>query len=238
VRRLLKDQRFACVQIPSNVSTEEAASIPLALVTAAIGLYNGGNAGIGLTAPWTPEGKGKYAGKPFVISAASTSVGQLGKRVPAPLPLASAEGTVPALQLAKLSGFSPIITTSSPSNFGLLKSLGATHTLGRSAIGSLGAEVAKITLEPVMYAYDAWSNAETQQALYDLLAPNGGLVIVLPKAVKEVDDKNITVLNVYGSVHVPVNRDIGVSLFGALEGLLANGTIKVKSVGQSCYEER
>jgi NADPH:quinone reductase-like Zn-dependent oxidoreductase len=135
---------------------------------------------------------------------------------------------VPALQLAKLSGFSPIITTSSPSNYGLLKSLGATHTLDRNALGSLGAEVAKITSEPVLYAYDAWSSAETQQALYDLLAANGGLVLVLPKAVKEVADKNITIRNAYGSVHRPANRQLGVSLFGALEGLLANGTIKVE----------
>jgi NADPH:quinone reductase-like Zn-dependent oxidoreductase len=82
-----KTHCFACAQIPSNVSTDEAASIPLALATAAIGLYNGGSAGLGLAEPWTAEGKGKYAGKPFVISAASTSVGQLGKRRPAgPLP--------------------------------------------------------------------------------------------------------------------------------------------------------
>jgi NADPH:quinone reductase-like Zn-dependent oxidoreductase len=139
-----------------------------------------------------------------------------------------AHEVVPALQLAKLSGFSPIITTSSPSNYGLLKSLGATHTLDRNALGSLAVEVAKITSEPVLYAYDAWSSAETQQALYDLLAPNGGLVLVLPKAVKEVADKNITIRNAYGSVHRPANRQIGVSLFGALEGLLANGTIKVE----------
>jgi hypothetical protein len=136
---------------------------------------------------------------------------------------------VPALQLAKLSGFSPIITTSSPSNYGLLKSLGATHTLDRNALGSLGAEVAKITSEPVLYAYDAWSSAETQQALYDLLAPNGGLVLVTAKAVKEADDKNITIRSTYGSVHRPAtNRQIGVRLFGALEGLLASGAIKVE----------
>jgi NADPH:quinone reductase-like Zn-dependent oxidoreductase len=151
---------------------------------------------------------------------------------------ALAYDVVPALQLAKLSGFSPIITTSSPSNYGLLKSLGATHTLDRNAIGSLGAEVKKITSEPVQYAYDAWASAETQQALYDLLAPNGGFVIVLPKAVKEVDDKNVTILNVYGSVHMPANRKLGVSMFAALEGLLANGTIKVNVFASIYRDER
>jgi NADPH:quinone reductase-like Zn-dependent oxidoreductase len=65
------------VQIPSNISTEEAASIPLGLVTAAIAMYNE-SGGLELTEPWTTEGKDKYAGKPFVVCAALTSVGQFG----------------------------------------------------------------------------------------------------------------------------------------------------------------
>jgi NADPH:quinone reductase-like Zn-dependent oxidoreductase len=65
------------VQIPSNISTEEAASIPLGLATAAIAMYNE-SGGLELTEPWTTEGKNKYAGKPFIVCAASTSVGQFG----------------------------------------------------------------------------------------------------------------------------------------------------------------
>jgi NADPH:quinone reductase-like Zn-dependent oxidoreductase len=66
-------------KIPDNVSTEEAASIPLALVTTAISLYSGGSGGLGLAEPWTAEGKGKYTGQPFFIFAGSSSVGQLGE---------------------------------------------------------------------------------------------------------------------------------------------------------------
>jgi NADPH:quinone reductase-like Zn-dependent oxidoreductase len=131
--------------------------------------------------------------------------------------------------LARLSGFSPIIATSSPSNFELLKSLGATHTLDRNAIGSLAAEVSKITSEPVMYAYDAWSSPQTMQAVYDLLAPKGNMVIVLHKeeSFKEADGKDVKVQYVWGSVHSEASKDLGISLFAALEGLLANGSIKV-----------
>jgi hypothetical protein len=132
-----------------------------------------------------------------------------------------------ATQLAKLSGFSPIIATSSPSNFKLLRELGATHTLDRNAVGALGAEVAKITSEPVLHAFDAWSSAETQQEVYDLLAPKGKLVVVLDKAIKEVEGKNVTVRHIFGSVHLPENQQLGVRLFAALEHLLVTESIKV-----------
>jgi NADPH:quinone reductase-like Zn-dependent oxidoreductase len=214
------------LQIPANISFEEAASIPLGISTAAMGLYNKGGLGLGLTEPWTAEGKNKYAGKPFVIYGASTSVGQFGTDSP-DLCRHVANLWPTALQLTKLSGFSPLIAVSSSSNFELLKSLGATHTIDRKLVGSLGAEVAKITSEPVEYAYDAWSSPESQQALYDLLAPRGHLALVLRKVLEEKPGKDITVLHVYGTVHVPENHQIAVGLFGSLERLLQDGSIKV-----------
>jgi NADPH:quinone reductase-like Zn-dependent oxidoreductase len=131
------------------------------------------------------------------------------------------------LQFAKLSGFSPIIATASPANFALVKALGATHVVDRKLLGSLGAEVAKVTSAPVAHAYDAWSGAETQQALHDLLAPGGRLALVLPPAVAPHDGK--TAFTVFGIVHAPANRALGGSIFGALERLLAEGAIKVRS---------
>jgi NADPH:quinone reductase-like Zn-dependent oxidoreductase len=131
------------------------------------------------------------------------------------------------VQLAKLSGFSPIIATASPANFALVKALGATHVVDRKLIGSLGAEIAKVTSAPVAHAYDAWSGPETQQALHDLLVPGGRLALVLPPAVAPRDGK--TAFTVLGIVHIPANRALGVSIFGALEGLLAEGAIKVRS---------
>ena len=62
----------------------------------------------------------------------------------------------PAIQFAKLSGFSLIITTASLRNAEYLKSLGATHVIDRNAPAeALAASVAQIAGKPVKYAYDA-----------------------------------------------------------------------------------
>ena len=66
-------------QIPSNISYDEASTLPAALTAPYIGLYNQSPHGIGLVPPVTPEGMGKYAGNPIVILGGSSSVGQNGK---------------------------------------------------------------------------------------------------------------------------------------------------------------
>jgi D-arabinose 1-dehydrogenase-like Zn-dependent alcohol dehydrogenase len=189
-------------------------------------MYNEGSDTLGLIPPWTAGGKNKYAGQPFVVCAASTSVGQFGACARGGPAHAHSRARHAVVQLAKLSGFSPIIATASPANFALVKALGATHVVDRKLIGSLGAEVAKVTSAPVAHAYDAWSGPETQQALHDLLVPGGRLALVLPPAVAPGDGK--TAFTVLGIVHIPPNRALGVSIFSALERLLAEGAIKVR----------
>ncbi|KAG6372052.1 chaperonin 10-like protein [Boletus reticuloceps] len=100
-------------KIPPNLSYEEAASILIAFAPFAVATYAQRPQGIGLTPPFEEGGRDKYAGRPIVIFGGAASVGQQ------------------AIQLAKLSGFSPIITTASLHNEDLLLSLGATHILDR-----------------------------------------------------------------------------------------------------------
>ena len=67
-------------QVPNNISLDEASTIPLVLATAALGLYDSKHpprGGLALTPPWEEGGRGKYAGQPIVISAGSSSIGQL-----------------------------------------------------------------------------------------------------------------------------------------------------------------
>ena len=67
--------------MPSNITLDQAATIPLTLATAALGLYDKKQkpfGGIGLTAPWLEGGRGKYAGQPILVVAGASSVGQLG----------------------------------------------------------------------------------------------------------------------------------------------------------------
>lgn len=82
-----------------------------------------------------------------------------------------------AIQLAKLSGFSPIITTASLHNEALVKALGATHIIERNA--NVIAEVQKIVSKPVEIVFDTVSEKTTQEQGWEILAPGGTLVVLL-----------------------------------------------------------
>ena len=130
------------------------------------------------------------------------------------------------IQLAKLSGFNPIITTASPKNTDLLKALGATHVIDRSA--DLPATVKVITPGPIKYVYDAISTKQTGESAYEVVAPGGTLIAVLDFALDESRlDNNKRVARVVGTVHDPTQRALGVSLYKHLTKLLESSEIKV-----------
>ncbi|EKM58627.1 uncharacterized protein PHACADRAFT_207436 [Phanerochaete carnosa HHB-10118-sp] len=202
-------------RIPQNLTLDQASSVPAAAATAALGFYNPKEAGgIALTAPWEEGGRGKYADEPILIIGGSSAVGQQ------------------AIQFAKLSGFSPIITIGSLRNEAYLKSLGVTHVIDRAApLSALPAAVKAITSKPVKVAYDAISELETQNAAYDVLAPGGKLIIVLTGAVgkdKITSEKEIS--NVHAWVHTPDQREVSKILYANLTGLLESGAIKPNNI--------
>ncbi len=132
-----------------------------------------------------------------------------------------------AIQLARLSGFSPIITTASLKNAPLLQSFGATHVFDRVlSAGDLRAEVNKVAGGPVPVVYDAISLPETQIAAYGLLAPNGKLLTVLNEEVKEPSDGR-SLVQVHGVIQFPHHHEFGKTLYEALPSLLESGDIKV-----------
>ncbi|KAG1743498.1 chaperonin 10-like protein [Suillus lakei] len=145
-------------KIPDNLGYDDAATIPLAFDTASTGLYNKNKYGIGLTPPWTKNGIGMYSATPIVILGGASSVGSY------------------VIQLARLSGFSPIIATASPAHETYLKSLGATHVFDRHMpVNDLQAAVSKFTSGPIKYVYDTISLPETQQVGWSLLGHKGCL---------------------------------------------------------------
>ncbi|KAF9555154.1 GroES-like protein [Agrocybe pediades] len=199
----------ATSKIPENVTYDEASSLPVALTTAYVGLYNSNPYGMELSPPTSGEALNKYSGTPFVVLGASSSVGQV------------------ALQLARISGFSPIITTASSRHTESLNSLGATHVLDRNLPRSdLVAEVKRIAgNKTIQYVYDGVSTPETQQAGLDILAPGGQLVIVLFAAVKIPKDK--TVIKVFGRPLAPENVDLVNELYhNVIYSFLEKGLIK------------
>ena len=135
-----------------------------------------------------------------------------------------------AIQLAKLSGFSPIITTASLKHVEDLKSLGATHIIDRNISGAaLASKINSITHNgPVKYAVDSISLADTQQTAYDLLAPGGKLVVFLPIEVKTTEEKSV--YTVLGLIRHPPNIKLLETLYhDNLERLLKEGAIKVSN---------
>ncbi|CAA7267185.1 unnamed protein product [Cyclocybe aegerita] len=200
-------------KIPPSISYDEAASIPVALSTAYIGLYNQHPHGAGLSAPLSPAEEGKYAGEPLIVLGGGSSVGQL------------------AIQLAKLSGFSPIVTTASLKHTDFLKSLGATHVFNRNLpFNALKARVEAATSgKPIKIVYDAISIEATQEAGISLLTPGGQLILVLFPKVKAQDKK--TVFTVASALRLPSNVKILETLYREkVAGFLERGVIKPNRV--------
>ena len=139
--------------------------------------------------------------------------------------------------MAKLAGFSPIITTASPRNTPLLEYLGATHVLDRGlAPSELQATIA-VTLNsaPLFFAYDAVAYPETQLIAYNALSPGGNMIVVhphideIPADVKEQGEQQGKILaRAQGSIYMQsYNNPCAEAVFARLEGWLADGSIKV-----------
>jgi NADPH:quinone reductase-like Zn-dependent oxidoreductase len=142
----------------------------------------------------------------------------------------------PAIQLAKLSGFSPIITTASLKHAEHLKSIGATHVIDRSASAStLASEINSITRQvPIKYAVDSISLPDTQQTAYDLLANGGKLAVFLPPVAKTTKEKQI--VYVFGVLRSPPNIELLETVYhDNFERLLKEGAIRVSLSRKSFF---
>ncbi|KAI9452246.1 GroES-like protein [Russula earlei] len=196
-------------KIPDNLTFDQASTIPLGLATAAIGLYQKKKerGGAELVAPWADggRGRGKYTGQAIYIPGGASSVGQY------------------AIQLAKLSGFNPIITTASTKNEAYCRDAGATHVIDYKTVPytSIPAIVKEIANGPVGIVYDAISIPESQRADLEVLRPNGSLILTLPSEV-EASKGDRWVMLTYGA--------LGGEMYAALPGLLADGSIKPNKV--------
>ncbi|KAG2123763.1 chaperonin 10-like protein [Suillus clintonianus] len=195
-------------KIPSSQSFDSAATVPQGLDTAIAGLY-GKHLGAGIAPPWAKTASDLEPKYPIVILGGSSSVGSY------------------TIQLARLSGFYPIITTASPNNEDLVKDYGATHFFDRHLSGrQLMAAISEVTDSPIRIVYDAISLPETQSVGWGLLAQNGILVLTLPPSVKEDEGKGRKAVSTIGSPHVPYDEEIFRSSWAMIEKWLSEGTIQ------------
>ncbi|KAJ7460822.1 chaperonin 10-like protein [Mycena latifolia] len=201
-------------KIPETMSSLEAAGIPVALNTAALGLGQefpsvvGERGGVGLKPFWEEGAEGYYTGKPILIFGGASVVGQY------------------TIQIAKYMGFSPIIVTSSLKHTAHLKSMGATHVIDRYAEITPAVEKLKreLTLQ-IEVVYDAVHTPITQTEV-DLMSPNGTLVSIweLPKEGElHFKDGRRATAN-FGNVQM--YKDLGKQMYARMESFLEKGIIK------------
>ncbi|KAJ3049751.1 hypothetical protein HK097_009294 [Rhizophlyctis rosea] len=194
-------------KIPDNWSFDEAATLPLATLTAAVGLFDV------LKVPFPKDGTTSSEAGWILVTGGSGSVGQL------------------TIQLAKLSGLK-VITTSSPHNFPLLKSLGADITIDRSSPSYVD-QIRSHTNDTLTHAFDA-SGKEAILAARSLSssAPSK-LVLVLPPPNELVDLRkekifeNVTILAGGYDEH---QRPLAARVWRLLEGLVGQGKVKPNQV--------
>lgn len=142
---------------PDNITDEQAAGISLATMAALTGFYEASGWDF-QPYPWEDNGSQAGNGKSIVIIGGSSSVGQY------------------AIQLARLSGFSKIVTNSSPTHFDMVKKLGATHVIDRSISGV--EEYVKALGDDVLpYIFDTISIPSTEE-----------LTVQIAKAIKNKGD--------------------------------------------------
>jgi len=200
-------------KIPSSISYDEASSIAVGLTVGYVGLFNKHPHGVGITPPFDPSTRAQYSNTPIVILGGSSSVGQY------------------VIQMAKLAGFSPIITTSSLKHSEFLKSLGANHVLDRSlTTPQLVSEIAGVTSKPIQYIYDTISAAETQKTGVDILAPGGNLILTLPTDQSVADVKDKTIVNAVGIHNLPQHREVLPEMYKHLYEWLEQGALRPNKV--------
>ncbi|KAI0173894.1 quinone reductase [Pestalotiopsis sp. NC0098] len=127
---------------PKNITDEQAAGISLATVAVLVAFYDKAS-GHGLTPPWDEGGSEAGKGKAIVVLGGSSSVGQY------------------AIQMAKRSGFSRIITNSSAAHVEYLKELGADVVLDRSKQSAPEDFAAAVGDLPLAFVHDSISTKET-----------------------------------------------------------------------------
>ncbi|OAA55299.1 groes-like alcohol dehydrogenase [Niveomyces insectorum RCEF 264] len=153
--------------IPPTTSFEEASTLPLAALTAAVGLY----VDLGLPAPWAappPPADQAPPSTPLIVYGASSAVGDF------------------ALQFAALSNIHPIIAVAGQSS-ALVESR-IDRSKGDTVVDYRGGDEAAVAALKkavgdlkVHHAYDAISEHSSTYIASQALQPNGKITLVLPR---------------------------------------------------------
>ena len=192
-------------------------------------MYNRRPYGLGLDAPIALSTLGKYSGNPIIVLGGSSAVGQSGMFNFSDGNAQKLMFSVLVIQLAKISGFSPIITTASIKHAEALKGLGADVVLARNlSTEELRQEISKHTSKPISLIYDAVSLDSTLGIAANLLAPNGTLVTTRPDVIRELDQGK-TIIREVSILRLEQNMALLEDLFqNHLSGWVEKGLVHVR----------
>ncbi|KAF1846303.1 zinc-binding oxidoreductase-like protein ToxD [Cucurbitaria berberidis CBS 394.84] len=190
------------IHLPKNVSFEEAATLPLAALTAAIGLHTN----LGLPDPWTPTKESI----PLVVYGGAGAVGAF------------------VIKLARLANIHPIITVAGRGEKfveGLIdRSKGDTivdYRKGDEAVVQGIKDALKGA--KLNHAYDAVAEHNSHTNILKVLEPNGNLTLVLPNNLKEISDTVNKSLTSVGEAH-KADKDYAYVAFRYIARALAEGS--------------
>jgi NADPH:quinone reductase len=131
--------------VPENVTFEQAATLPLSGMTAALALYQS----LGLPPPWRPVTAGERL--PVLIYGGASAVGAF------------------ALQFAKLSRLNPIVTVAG-NGIDFVRSLNAADVIIDYREGNVAENVKKaLKGEKLRHVFDAISSGDTWKTARDIL---------------------------------------------------------------------
>ncbi|PQE26083.1 hypothetical protein CJF30_00000827 [Rutstroemia sp. NJR-2017a BBW] len=201
----------AFAKVPSSISDDQAATIPVNLFAPVIALFHPDK--LGFASPFSKEPSTKdldNAAQTVVIIGGGSNCGKFG------------------VQLAKLAGIGKIVVTASLSNESELKSYGATHVVDRHGTDSeVEARVRKIVGDDLIYVYDAINGDHTFTVSLLSSTKKGKVATLLPPKVAEsagVPKKDYEISHVMGVVQF--QPEFSAATFKALPELINSGKIK------------
>ncbi|KAF7118390.1 hypothetical protein CNMCM5793_007907 [Aspergillus hiratsukae] len=198
------------IRIPDNLSFQEAATLGVGITTVGQSLYQS----LGLAWPTEPI---KDA-QPLLIYGGSTATGTL------------------AIQFAKLSGYR-VLTTSSPRNFPLVKSLGADEVYDYNDPDA-AAKIRKATDNKLKYVLDTISLESSAKFCDEALSTEGGeytSLLIVPIKRENVNDRWTLGYSAVGERFFfgetewpakPEDFEFGSKFWSVAEKLLAEGKVK------------
>ncbi|KAI8615094.1 chaperonin 10-like protein [Chytriomyces sp. MP71] len=181
-------QQYAAIRsnlaarLPGNISFEQGATLGVAGITAALGLFKV----LKFAAPFTPGALEANKGKLVLIWGGSTSVGHV------------------ATQLANLAGLT-VIVTASPQYHDKLKTLGATYTIDYRA-ADVVQQIAAVTQGKLFAAFD--TTGPGSQASFDSLSATEPSILAVINEAKVTNQDafaNRSIQSFLGSSYVDID---------------------------------